>query len=580
MNKFKKISLSALITLIGFMLVFLGSTTAFDKKKTEEFYKQGLGFEKQKNWQDAYYNFSRVPSKSSVYEPALVKQALCADELKDFNTAIKKYEEFTHKYPNSLLFERAQYNLAKNYFQNDQIDKSRRIFERIIKKNKNEEFSIAANYFLGEIFKEKKPQKAKSFYIQYLRQSPEGRYAQNCRNAILGLDIELTQSDKILLQTGSGKKNDVENAPDYKLYKLAQKASGQEKINYWTKIVEQYPRGDFASESLWELFWNAYKNKDYKKAKMLGKKHIAVYSNALAAPKILFWMGRICEIEHDKTQANGYYNRILTKYPDSYYAFRANAKLIPHKQNWDTTSKNRLPKNVSAPEFPISQAQLNVNDIKLINMLTRLEDFALLEQINFNNKFIESWLNNKSKNYPYSTFLAREAINEMDIKPDFTDDVYKLAYPILYGEQINAGCLKYSLDEYLIIALIKEESHFDKNIKSQAGAIGLMQVMPSSAQHVASVYSMPFSGGTNLFDANTNISFGCAYYHFAKSNLYNNDLLAVAAYNGGPNAVAYWHQNLSYKDFDEFVEHIPYQETKDYVKKIYRSYWNYLNIYK
>ena len=59
----------------------------------------------------------------------------------------------------------------------------------------------------------------------------------------------------------------------------------------------------------------------------------------------------------------------------------------------------------------------------------------------------------------------------------------------------------------------------------------------------------------------------------------NNDLLAVASYNGGPNAVKSWKNDLNYNNMDEFIENIPYEETKNYVKKVYRTYWIYMNMY-
>ena len=72
---------------------------------------------------------------------------------------------------------------------------------------------------------------------------------------------------------------------------------------------------------------------------------------------------------------------------------------------------------------------------------------------------------------------------------------------------------------------------------------------------------------------------GCAYLDYALSQLSKKYLFAVAGYNGGHNAVKNWHNTLNYTDFDEFVEEIPYSETQTYIRKVFKSYWNYLNIY-
>ena len=82
-----------------------------------------------------------------------------------------------------------------------------------------------------------------------------------------------------------------------------------------------------------------------------------------------------------------------------------------------------------------------------------------------------------------------------------------------------------------------------------------------------------------MYNPTLNIELGCAYLDYAKERLHEDDLLAVASYNGGPNAVLSWKDTLNYRNFDEFIENIPYPETRDYVKKVYRSYWVYLNVY-
>jgi soluble lytic murein transglycosylase len=72
---------------------------------------------------------------------------------------------------------------------------------------------------------------------------------------------------------------------------------------------------------------------------------------------------------------------------------------------------------------------------------------------------------------------------------------------------------------------------------------------------------------------------GNYYYSDLRSFLSGFDVSAVAAYNGGAGAIQRWKSSLYYNDTDEFVEQIPYEETQDYVKKVFRSYWNYIRIY-
>ena len=83
----------------------------------------------------------------------------------------------------------------------------------------------------------------------------------------------------------------------------------------------------------------------------------------------------------------------------------------------------------------------------------------------------------------------------------------------------------------------------------------------------------------DLYKPELNIKIGNAYYSKLRSSLNNLDISAIAAYNGGIGSIKRWQTSIIYNDTDEFVEQIPYAETKNYVKKVFRSYWNYLRIY-
>ncbi|MBR1460546.1 transglycosylase SLT domain-containing protein, partial [bacterium] len=84
----------------------------------------------------------------------------------------------------------------------------------------------------------------------------------------------------------------------------------------------------------------------------------------------------------------------------------------------------------------------------------------------------------------------------------------------------------------------------------------------------------------DLLNPELNIKLGNIYYGNLRNQLNNNDILAVAAYNGGIGSVQNWQKNLSYTDVDDFIEQIPYDETRNYIKKVFKSYWNYTRIYQ
>jgi soluble lytic murein transglycosylase len=347
----------------------------------------------------------------------------------------------------------------------------------------------------------------------------------------------------------------------------------------YNRVADKYPNSNYAAISLWNVFWSSYEAKNYEAAKKVMTRYFKACDNPAYNPKMLFWMGKTCLKLRKINEANGYFNKILTKYPDDYYAYRADAVLKHTESHWGLVSHHNIDERDFNIEFPIKYSNMDIKDFKLINMLLELGDYEIWKEVKFENKFVASWFKYKSGQKAESILLAKQGLDELDIKPPFNDDVYKLAYPIYWGDEINHYSTNYNLDSYLIISIIREESHFSPKSISRTGAVGLMQLMPSTASYIASKYdNISYHSRRELKNPNKNIELGTTYFTFIKTSLYNN-VLAVAGYNGGPNAIKSWQIKNKYADLDEFVENIPYSETQTYVKKVYKSYWNYLNIY-
>jgi soluble lytic murein transglycosylase len=131
-----------------------------------------------------------------------------------------------------------------------------------------------------------------------------------------------------------------------------------------------------------------------------------------------------------------------------------------------------------------------------------------------------------------------------------------------------------------MMGIIRTESTFNPEAQSPVGAIGLMQLMPSTAHDIGAKHGISGFNTSYLFNPELNIKLGNIYYSTIRNMLDKKDVSAVAAYNGGIGAVTKWKSNLKYNDTDEFVEQIPYEETKYYVERVFQSYWNYSRIYQ
>lgn len=365
---------------------------------------------------------------------------------------------------------------------------------------------------------------------------------------------------------------------DYALFMYVEQLQSSEKIPYYKKIVDVYPDGKFASDAMWNILYSEYKKGNYKKVTELAEEHAKKYADTIVAPRVLFFAAKACEKMNQYSKAKSYYSRVLDKYADDYYAFRAKLLLEGRKTAWTIKGKREINKEHEKINFPINYCKVSAKDRPLLDLLMNVGDWGLLEDLLSDNEAVKSWVSYKQGNRAISIVQARDFISNLHQRPEFQDDIYKLAYPLYFVDEINESSSNYDLDPYVVIAIMKEESHFNTSAKSYVGAGGLMQVMPDTASFIASKYGISYSSALR-HDINKNIELGCAYLDYALSQLSKKYLFAVAGYNGGHNAVRKWNETLNYSDYDEFVEEIPYSETQNYIRKVFKSYWNYVNIY-
>ena len=143
-------------------------------------------------------------------------------------------------------------------------------------------------------------------------------------------------------------------------------------------------------------------------------------------------------------------------------------------------------------------------------------------------------------------------------------------FPVKYSREVEASSKKYGLDSALVYAVIKTESSFRKDVKSSAGAVGLMQILPSTAKWIAEVNNESFESN-DLFDVGTNVDYGCFYLRYLFDKFEDVDVV-VCAYNAGETKVREW-----LKDGVLIEDRIDYKETKNYLKKVRQNYRVYKN---
>jgi soluble lytic murein transglycosylase len=159
------------------------------------------------------------------------------------------------------------------------------------------------------------------------------------------------------------------------------------------------------------------------------------------------------------------------------------------------------------------------------------------------------------------------------------DIVLKIIYPKKYSEYVEKYAVEYDVDKNLIYAIIKAESNFDSSIVSDSGAIGLMQIMGTTAEEIARRMGIEYNTEM-LYNPDYNIMLGTKYYTDLIKEYDGNEAMALVAYNAGKGTLSGWIEAGIIKENGENLENIPYRETNNYIRKILRDYEVYKDLYK
>jgi soluble lytic murein transglycosylase len=354
--------------------------------------------------------------------------------------------------------------------------------------------------------------------------------------------------------------------------------------------------GDSASqraEGLWRVGWVQYRIARYQEAagtfRLVAESHV----NGLE-PQAMYWHARASERDHrPKEQTADSYARVCDRYAYSYYCQLAaqhgalpvvNTVLAagPVSEVSAKIESERLPEDRRAEieRHPAYRRALELKHMGFGYDASRELGF-LTELYSRDSDVLLAFSTLLSEAGAYHPALRIAKIHFRDklerAGTGVAPELWTVAYPTGLVPLIEAQGVK-TVDPLLAAAIIREESQYDEKAVSMVGAIGLMQLMPVTANAVAQRYGFPPVDRDDLFDQETNIRLGVRYLGQLLEQFSGNIAYAVAAYNAGPLAVNNWIAMHRGRDQDEFVELIPYQETRLYVKRVLRSYGEYVRL--
>ena len=361
-------------------------------------------------------------------------------------------------------------------------------------------------------------------------------------------------------------------------------------IYHYKLLVEHFPNSIYAPSAHWRVAWMDYRLRHYSEAAQWMDEQIVRYGAGIEASSALYWRGRIYEDEdHDFAQAANYYRSVVANYNSYYYGYLAKQRLamlsaqpaVAPAAPLASVRKLLVPDLSSVvPEGDphlikaklLANAALNEYIGPELAAGAGSEQWGALAQAQIYASFGEYTRALQSMKHSGISFFAIPT-------SQVPNEYWRLMFPQPYWGDLTADSAKNGLDPFLVASLIRQESEFNAGAVSPAHAYGLMQLLPSVGKENAKREGMKGFQPASLLNPAVNLQLGTRNLKQVLDRFGGQPEYALAAYNAGDVPVRQWMAAGEYKDIPEFVESIPYTETREYVQAIMRNRELYKMLY-
>ncbi len=362
-------------------------------------------------------------------------------------------------------------------------------------------------------------------------------------------------------------------------------------------LVERFGQDLLGEMAAWRIGWIYFKAGQWQKAFDQFKDNLDQSPKGDLTDKNLFWMAKTAERLSKPSEAQILFKDLAHRFPYTYYGLEA----VNHLEE-------ELPESMQTPSpFRKASYKKGYSFNRPGRPLTRREKFhfkrasELIELRDFTQARIELLRVGRSirKNLSGVMWLSHwynraqayaDSLQVLQLFKDFKTkhgekelprQFWVNFYPSVYSEDVKTEAGKYDLDPWLVEGLIRQESMYNANSLSSAGARGLMQIMPKTGKQLfARIHPDQTFDKDILFEPDVNIRLGVRYLHDLSRKHKGNGVYILITYNAGPKVLRAWLNRFSsIKDMDVFVESIPYPETRGYVKHVFRNHGIYKSLY-
>jgi soluble lytic murein transglycosylase len=367
-------------------------------------------------------------------------------------------------------------------------------------------------------------------------------------------------------------------------------------LDAYRELQQRFPNGAKASYAHWKTAWLTLRQGRNDEAKKLFEEQIAAYPTGNETSAALYWRARLAEEDNQPAMARAFYQKLSDRYRNYYYAElgRQRMKKLPPAAA-DPAGQFPLLDHVPALEHgeKITLAEAPPDDLHyqkakllgnggLVDLAVREIDKAVSDDDD------KSWAPAETAQLYIDTGHYDRAIEMMkhSVPSYFAVDIpmlpreyWEALFPRPYWPDLKRFSIANGLDPYLVASLIRQESEFNPVAVSRANAVGLMQLLPKTGKAVAHEVALKRYNPSELYTPAVNLELGTRYFKGMVNKFGGSFEQALAAYNAGSDRVEEWMGQGTYRDPAEFVESIPFTETREYVQAILRNASVYRQLY-
>ena len=360
--------------------------------------------------------------------------------------------------------------------------------------------------------------------------------------------------------------------------------------SYYARLEEQFPSAPEADAAQWRVAWTAVLERQPAAAGLL-EKHLERFPGSPYTPDGLYWLGRLAEETGNTPLARSCYTKLAERYPLNYFEGAAAVRLrtLGAGPGADASVLYKIPAAPPAPKMddviPAAAAswQTRADALRSIafDSSAELELRAAYAATGEPRLLLEAaQADADAGHYGAAILTVRQIYPQLDgyTFSDVRREAWQAAYALPYEASIRRWSAKAQLDPMLVAGLIHQESAFNPEAHSNKNAIGLMQLLPQTARRMAREAKVSYSQA-RLFDPDYNVRLGTIYLANLKKQ-FGSVELALAAYNAGEDRVTFWTAGQAYRELPEFVDSVPFSETRQYLEIITRNAEVYRKLYE